>query len=112
MEENTNQLKSIWGPWWEPLRKWFYPAWLLYELTVRFYTYALEVYTYFINPTSIVSSLIGAIGTQTIAILSGVITFVACTAFLTLSACFTLYTFFTTFNLTNSRFEANIKKYF
>jgi len=36
MEEQNLQLKSIWGKWWEPIRKWFYPAWLIYETTVRF----------------------------------------------------------------------------
>ncbi|MBW1298404.1 hypothetical protein GBO31_23090, partial [Aquimarina litoralis] len=45
MEEHSSKLKSIWGQWWEPFRKWLYPLWLLYETTIRFYEYAL--YTYY-----------------------------------------------------------------
>jgi hypothetical protein len=59
MEENNKQLKSIWGKWWEPIRKWFYPAWLLYELTVRFYENAIAVYNYFIEKQDSFDSYLG-----------------------------------------------------
>lgn len=112
MEENNKQLKSIWGKWWEPIRKWFYPAWLLYELTVRFYENAIAVYNYFIEKQDSFDSYLGEIGTQTLAVFCSVATFVICTFFLTASTCFILYKFFKIENLTDTKFERKLKIYF
>ncbi|GGX06623.1 hypothetical protein [Aquimarina muelleri] len=112
MKENNKQLISIFGKWWEPIRKWFYPTWLLYELSVRFYDYAVDVHNYFIEKQGYFVSYIGEIGTQTLAVFCSIATFVICTAFLTVSACFILYKFFKIKNLTDVKFEEKIKKYF
>lgn len=112
MEDKNKQLKSILGNWWKPIRKWFYPAWLLYELTVRFYDYSIGVYNYFIDQQDCFASYVGEVGTQTLAVFCGVTTFIIYTVFLTVPACFVLYKFFKTENLTNTRFEEKMKKYF
>lgn len=112
MEEKNSQLKSIIGKWWESVRKWFYPTWLLYELSIRFYDYAIAVHSYFIGRQNYFASYIGEVGCQISAIFFGLATFIICTAFLTLPASFLLYTFFRTKNLTTNHFEDQIKKYF
>ncbi|MEW7280149.1 hypothetical protein ABW636_16265 [Aquimarina sp. 2201CG1-2-11] len=112
MEKNNKQLQSIWGTWWEPIRKWFYPAWLLYETLVRFYEYTQSVYHYFLMEQEYTTPYIGEIGTQTLAIFYSVATFVICTAFLTVPTCFILYKFFNTDNLTGTRFELKMKRVF
>lgn len=112
MEEKDKQLKSIFGKWWQPVRKWFYPTWLLYELSIRFYDYAIAVFNYLIENQEYFASYIGKVGSQISAVFCSVVTFIVCTAFLTLPACFLLYTFFKTENLTATQFEYQIKKYF
>ena len=101
METQNIALHSVWGKWWEPIRKWFYPAWLLYELTYRFYGYSIATYNY-----------IEEVSNELLAIVSGVATFLICTAFLTVSTCFVLCKFFKIGNLTGTSFEERIKKYF
>ncbi|CAM3936840.1 MULTISPECIES: hypothetical protein [Flavobacterium] len=112
MEEKNKQLKSVWGKWWEPIRKWFYPNWLLYELSIRFYDYSIDVHNYFTDQQDYFASFIGEFGTQALAIFCSVATFVICTFFLTVFTCFVLYKFFKIENLTNTRFEEKTKKYF
>ncbi|SHJ57328.1 hypothetical protein SAMN04487911_12550 [Arenibacter nanhaiticus] len=112
MEENNKQLKSIWGKWWEPIRKWFYPTWLLYELTVGFYEYAIAVYNYFIERQDYFDSYSGEIGTQMLAVFCSVASFIICTFFLTVSTCFILYKFFKIENLTGTKLERKLKTYF
>ncbi|MEB2776376.1 hypothetical protein SYJ56_13720 [Algoriphagus sp. D3-2-R+10] len=112
MEENNKQPRSIWGKWWEPIRKWFYPGWLLYETSVRFYDYTQSVHHYFIRQQDSITFYIGKFGTQTLAILCSVATFAVCTAFLTIPACFVLYKFFKTENLTGTPFEEKLKTIF
>ncbi|MCC5918917.1 MAG: hypothetical protein JJU02_16490 [Cryomorphaceae bacterium] len=112
MEEKDKQLKSIFGQRWEPVRKWFYPTWLLYELSIRFYEYAMQVQIYFIEHLENFTSFVGEIGIQTAAIFSGVATFIICTVYLTTPTCFVFYKFFKTQNLTSNQFEIKIKKYF
>lgn len=104
MEENKVQLKSIWGQWWEPIRKWFYPSWLCYETTMHFYEYALSVHNYFIN--------FKTFGTQTLAILGGAATFIVCFAFLTVPASIALFKFFKSEKTYNNPFEKKLKTYF
>jgi hypothetical protein len=108
MEENNKQLKSIWGKWWEPIRKWFYSAWLLYELSIRFYDYAVSVHQYIMEQ----QSYLAEIYIQPIAIFLSVATFIICSFYLTIPTCFILYRFFTKNNFTNKTFENKIKKYF
>ena len=108
MEKNNKQLKSIWGKWWASIRKWFYPAWLVYETSIRFYDYGQSVHDYFI----IQQDYIGDIGAATLAIFFSVTTFVICASFLTLPTSFLLYQFFQTENLTSTRLEEKIKRYF
>ncbi|WP_103070138.1 hypothetical protein [Aquimarina sediminis] len=112
MEENNKQLKSIWGKWWEPFRKWFYPSWLLYETTIRFSDYAHSIHTYFIQQQDNISSYIGEIGAQTLDVFCSILTFAICAAFLTLPACFVLHKFFKTDNLTGTQFENKMKPFF
>lgn len=109
MEENKHQLKSIWGAWWQPIRKWFYPAWLIYETSYRFYDYAVQVHQY-INHQKIIASYIGEAGTQFVAIFCGLTTFVICTAFLTVPTSFLLYRFFQQETITATRFERKLKR--
>ena len=101
MEVHDVGRKTFWGNWWEPIRKWFYPFWLLYELTFRFCQYALASYQY-----------IEEISNQILAAFVALITFVVCTAFLTVSSCFIVYHFFQIENLTNTSFEERMKWYF
>lgn len=110
MEEKSKQVKSVWGKWWELIRKLFYPTWLFYELTIRFYDYSIDVHNYFTEQQHYLT--FGEITTQFLAIFCGVLTFVVCTFFLTIPACYILYKFFKIENLTNSRFEEKMKKYF
>lgn len=108
MEGKESQLKSIWGKWWEPNRKWFYPAWLLYETTVHFYDYAFSAYQFFINQ----QDGIGEVAAQALSILGSLGTFVICFAFLTIPASLALFKFFKPEGTGNSSFEIEIKKYF
>ena len=108
MKEKNKELQSIWGKRWIPIRKWFYPGWLIYETSTRFYDYAQAVHIYFIEQ----QNYIGTISTQTVAIFCGISTFAICTLFLTVPACFILYYFFKTVNLSNTPFEEKIKYIF
>lgn len=101
MEVHTKQLQSIWGKWWESIRKWFYPAWLIYETSVRFYEYAIDTYLY-----------LSEISSEILAVVTAIIVFIICSAFLTIPTTFILYKFFKVENLTGTSFENNIKKYF
>jgi hypothetical protein len=112
MEENNKQLKSIWGKWWEPQRKWFYPIWLVYETSIRFYDYAQSAHDYFISQHDYLTSYIGGIGSQTLDIFSSLATFVICTAFLTVPASFVLYKFFKVESLTGTPLEKRMKRLF
>lgn len=112
MEDKNTQLNSIFGKWWEPLRKWFYPTWLIYELSIRFYNYAITVYQYFTQPPAFFASLLGEMAAQAFAILSSVFTFLICTIYLTVPSSFTLFKFFTIKNLKGKQFEDKMKKYF
>lgn len=112
MEEKNKLQKSIYGKWWQAVRIWFYPIWLLYELSIRFYDYAIAVQNYFVELQDHSFLRFGEIGTNTLAMLCSVSTFIVCTAFLTVPASFVLYKFFKIENLTTSPFEAKLKKYF
>lgn len=101
MEVQTKQLQSIWGKWWESFRKWFYPAWLIYETSVRFYEYSIDTHLY-----------LSEISSEILAFVTAIIVFIICSAFLTIPATFILYKFFKVENLTGTSFENNIKKYF
>ena len=111
MEERNKQLHSIWGKWWVPIRKWFYPSWLLYETSYRFYDYAESVHPYVINQLEGIEVYIKEIGLQILAAISSIATFAICTVFLTVPACFLLYCFFTTKNVTGTTFEGKVKVY-
>lgn len=108
MEKNKKQLKSVFGKWWLPIRKWFYSSWLVYETSVRFYEYAQAVYQYFI----IQKYNIGETGIQVLAYSSSILTFIICSVFLTLPAGFILYKFFKDDNLSKTSFEEKLKIYF
>ncbi len=108
MEEYNNHQKSIFGTWWEAIRKWFYPAWLIYETSIRFYDYALAVNNYIIEQ----QDYIGEITAQILAISCSVTTFLICTFYLTVPACFTLYKFFKDDKLITNPFIHKIKTYF
>ncbi|MFH6604354.1 hypothetical protein ACEZ3G_12755 [Maribacter algicola] len=101
MEDNNKLPTSIWGKWWSPIRKWFYPSWLIYETSYRFYDYAVAVHLYLKN-----------IGNEYLALVSGMATFMVCTAFLTVSTSFLLFKFFSVENLTGTRFEERMKPLF
>ena len=107
MEENSNKLKSIWGSWWEPVRKWFYPAWLIYETTVRFYAYTIQVHDSIIDLKFHSSDSF----VQITAILAGVITFAICFAFLTVPASIALFRFFKSEKITTRSLERKLKTY-
>ena len=112
MEEKNNPQKSIFGKRWQTVRIWFYPIWLLYELSIRFYDYAIAAQNHFIELQARSALNLGKIGTNTLAMFCSVSTFIVCTAFLTVPSCFVLYKFFKIENLTTSQFEAKLKKYF
>lgn len=107
MEEFNNQQKSVFGMWWKPIRKWFYPAWLIYETSIRFYEYALAVDKYFIE----LQDSIGELFAQILAITCGLTTFLICTFYLTIPACITLYEFFKE-DKPSATFLHRIKRYF
>jgi len=108
MEESKIHLKSIWGRRWEPIRKWFYPAWLFYETTVRFYDYALSAYQY----VKIQEDYIGDLAAQVFSISASICTFLICFVFLTIPGCFALFKFFRSETTDNASFESQIKKFF
>lgn len=108
MEGNKLELKSIWGKWWEPIRKWFYPAWLFYETTIRFYDYSFSAYQYFFDQ----QDSIGKNLAQALSILGSLSTFVICFAFLTIPGCIALFKFFKSEKTYDTSFERHIKKYF
>lgn len=112
IEKHTSYQKSIWGQWWVPVRKWFYPAWLVYETSVRFYEYTKAVHLYFQERHGHLSSYVGPIGARSLDLFCSAITFVGCTAFLTVPASFILYQFFKTDNLTRTSLEGKFKKVF
>ncbi|NMH89662.1 hypothetical protein [Flavivirga algicola] len=108
MEEYNNHQKSIFGAWWEPFRKWFYPAWLLYELSIRFYDYALAVYQYIIEQ----QNYLGEITAQTLAVFLSIATFIICAFYLTIPASLALYKFFKEDKQITNPFIYRIKTYF
>ncbi len=112
MEEQKEQRKSIYGRRWEPVRKWFYSSWLIYELSIHFYDYAIAVHNYLIEQQGDFALRLGEMGTQASAIFCSVGTFIIYTFFLTVPAGFVLFTFFKTESLTGTQFERKIKKYF
>ncbi|MFD0760904.1 hypothetical protein ACFQZW_02285 [Lutibacter aestuarii] len=109
MEEKKTINKSIWGKWWTSFRKWFYPAWLVYETTIRFYEYSLSTYQYFLLQEQYFGSEIS----QLIAILASSLTFAICFFFLTVPASFALFKYFNTKKLApNLLIEQKVKTYF
>ena len=112
MEEKNKELRSIWGKWWEPIRKWFYPAWLIYEVSIRFNDYGNAVHTYFLNRQPQLEAYIGQLGAQSLASFCSIATFTVCTLFLTLPACLILYKFFKVINLTGNPLEERFKTIF
>lgn len=110
--EGHNKSTSIWGKWWEPIRKWFYTSWLAYEITARFYECSKNVKTFFANQEGFIADYFGKDGVKILADLSGALTFTICTAFLTIPACFALYQFFKKEDLTGSVFESKFKPWF
>lgn len=110
MKENTNQQYSIWGKWWDPIRKWFYSIWFAYETTIRFYEYSISVNQYFTEQQNTISSYIGNIGAQILNVFCSVCTFVICVIFLTVPIIFILFKFFSVDNLTNTSFEQKLKR--
>lgn len=108
----NKQKKSIWGAWWVPHRIWFYPSWLIYETSSRFYDYSQGVHHYFENHQDNITPYVGGIGAQTLNIFCSGATFAGCSAFLTVPACFVLYKLFKEDNLTNTRFEEKMKRLF
>ncbi|SIT16784.1 hypothetical protein SAMN05421761_1256 [Belliella pelovolcani] len=110
MEVNT-QMHSIFGRWWIPIRKWFYPIWLFFELTIRFIDYSISVYDYLIAKPGYWVPFFGKTGLQNGAVICSISTFVICTIFLTVSACFVIYKFFETDNLTATLFEVKVKRF-
>ncbi len=107
MEEQNKQLTSIWGKWWVSIRKWFYPAWLIYETTVRFYDYSEATYLFFIT-----QNYLEGLGSQILAVFCSITTFAICSFFLSVPTTFILYKFFKIENLSGTQFESKIKKYF
>ncbi|WP_456461547.1 hypothetical protein [Reichenbachiella sp.] len=103
---------SIWGSWWMPIRKWFYPIWLLYEISYRFYEYSWAVHTYLSNAQDQITCYLGGLGAQILTISCSMVTFSICTAFLSVPACFVLYKFFSTQNLTGTELELKMKIWF
>ena len=112
MNEHNKQKKSIWGTWWAPHRVWFYPVWLIYEVSTRFYDYSKGVHGYFEKHQGDIAPYIGKIGSQVLDVLCSSVTFVGCSVFLTVPACFVLYKFFDEYNLTDTIFEEKIKVLF
>ena len=106
------QLNSVWGSWWEPIRKWFYPVWLGYETSYRFYDYALATYQYSFEQSGHFLASIGSLAADMLALFCSVITFLVCSIFLTVPACYVLYQFFNTENLTGTVLERKGKVYF
>ncbi|WP_137401210.1 hypothetical protein [Echinicola rosea] len=112
MERNIVSATSIWGKWWETIRKWFYPIWLGYETSIRFYDYGQSVYYYLLAQQDQVVPYIGADGTRAMALFFSVATFAICSVFLTVPACFILYKFFEAPNLTSTPVERKLKTIF
>ncbi|TYA84389.1 hypothetical protein [Seonamhaeicola marinus] len=110
MEAQNKQLESIWGKWWEPLRKWFYPAWLIYETFIRFYSYSEDVYNYLLNKQELIVSYIGKIGAQILSLFCTSLTFLICIVFLTVPTSFVLFRFFKSYNMTGTKLENRFKK--
>ncbi len=108
MEVNHKNLNSIWGQWWVPIRKWFYPTWLLYEVALRFYGYSLAIHEYFLQQEWIADN-ISKFGTRFLISFCSIATFIICNTFLTLPACFVLFAFLTKENLTGYQFEKKLK---
>lgn len=112
MEDLNSQLHSIWGTLWEPVRKWFYPFWLIYETSVRFYNYAVGVQVYFSEQHTSISAYIGDVGAYILGLVCSVLTFVICSAFLTLPGSYLLFKLFKVDNLTKSVYEEKLKPIF
>lgn len=104
--------KSIWGAWWVPHRIWFYPVWLIYETSSRFYYYSEGVYFYLETHQESITPYLGEIGAQILYLLCSGLTFLICTAFLTVPAGYILYKLFKEVNLTQTRVEASMKMLF
>jgi hypothetical protein len=107
MEAFNNQQKSVFGTWWVPVRKWFYPAWLIYETSIRFYEYAFAVGNYFIDQGSF-----GELFAQILAITCGLAAFLVCIFYLTIPACIALYAYFKDDPIMAYPSMYKIKKYF
>ncbi|GGH38748.1 hypothetical protein IA57_04435 [Mangrovimonas yunxiaonensis] len=107
MEENKTVNKSIWGTWWTAFRKWFYPAWLIYETVIRFYDYALGVYHYII----LQEQIWGVKMAQPVALLASSLTFAICFFFLTVPASMALFRYFNTKDLASNSTEQKIKRF-
>ena len=107
---NKNQKHSIWGKWWEPFRKWIYPTWLGFEISMQFYDYTQYIHNFFEKHYDDITPYIGEIGAKTLDIFCSSATFLSCSVFLTAPACYTLYKFFKEDNLTNTKIEEKIKR--
>lgn len=109
MEENSKHKYPIWGKWWASFRKWFYPVWLAYESSIRFYEYAVAAHSYCIDQQDFLSNYIGKFGTHALGIFCGAASFAICSLYLTLPACLAIFRFFKEESLTNTVLEEKLK---
>lgn len=108
----SNKKITIFGNRWEPIRKWLYPSWIFYELSIRFYEYAISIQSYLVGRHNLLAVYLGDIEMKTLALTFSLSTFIISTFFLTLPSCYVLYYFFKRENLTSTSFEIKLKKYF
>ena len=108
----VQQKQSIWGSWWTSIRKWFYPAWLMYETTYRFYDYALGTYSYIGTYQTGIYSNLGHAAFETFNICCSVLVFVICFVYLTIPGCLVLYKYFDKELGPLSSFEHKLKMIF
>ena len=110
LQHEQNMPKSIWGRHWTRDRKWFLPAWLIYEASSRFYGYAHAVHNFFEKHQDAIAPYIGKIGAQTLGVLCGTALFLFNSALLTIPACFAIYIFYKKGSLTGTKLEEKIKR--
>ncbi|KAB2810148.1 hypothetical protein [Phaeocystidibacter luteus] len=109
MSGRSTPSPSFLGPYWSAFRKWFYPAWLIYETSIRFIEYASQTQAYV---QTNITDLLGDSGAEVLSMTCGVLVFLICFLFLAVPGGFILYQFFKKENLSGTLFEQKFKFYF
>lgn len=107
MDDRIIITRSFYGSWWTSFRKYFYTAWFVYEISLRFYDYALDTQNFILMNVSFHSN------DQSIwlGMVLGGLTFVVCLFFLGYPGAIAIYKYFSKTEVEGGNVEKRIIRF-